>query len=135
MKHDDGGQSVRRHERRDCRLPVSLRTSERHEKQVALTTAGAEVSQRATLVNYSGGGLGFRTPVYYPRGCELVATIRGLPGGRECRCAVTVHRVWMIERGPEYHLGTSFSNAGDAEAALRELAAAPSPSAQGRGDA
>lgn len=135
MKHEDGGPSVRGHERHECCLPASLRTSDPHDKQVALTTAGAEASQRTALVNFSGGGLGMRTPVYYPRGCELVATVRGLPGGRECRCAVTVRRVWMIECGPEYYLGTSFDDSAEAMAVLSELAAASTQAGHGGGDA
>ena len=128
--------SVRQHERHACDVPVRIFASGSSAEVVRLTRVGAE-GAAARIVDYSKGGIGLRSPVYFPLTCNI--RLRLMTPAASVDVDLRVQRVTMVDRTPAYYVGTSFDSATPAQqdavarllAALRAipLARPPSPTA------
>ena len=106
-----GGLTVRRFERHELALPISVTIEEQSPVAVKLSrSSGAMGSFNASLSALGQGGLGIESPHFLPR--QTVITVRlyadsaaGLP---EFETTVRVMRTRMSSREPRYALGCSF---------------------------
>jgi hypothetical protein len=126
MATSAGELSVRSHERVQCSLAAEVAVGETSAAQVRLagSVKNSEGAVGATVVDCSLGGLGLRSPVYFPKTCRLrvritIPDLPGVPGG-QVQAAVIVQRSAMADRSPSYYLGCSFEegSGGDAARAL-----------------
>lgn len=111
--HEDSGLIVRRHERRDLVLPVSLSVAPEHQPMVRFAAGICERDGwiRGTLTDLSPGGLGMMTHVFLPRMSILRVRVRELSDDESSPVLdvkVRVQRVVMTDRRPAYLVGTSF---------------------------
>ncbi len=126
--------AVRRHSRRECDLAARLCIDDLHEAQVVFSNAVAEAdgSLPLRIVDCSEGGLGLRSPVYVPRGAQVVVevTLDGADKSVQHRIQLRVQRSVMVDREPAYYLGTSLVDQAAAAPAIGELLAAIGPDDQ-----
>jgi hypothetical protein len=130
MLETDATLSVRQHARVQCRLPAAVTVAAPHAQRVALTAGSGEV--RATLTDLSAGGLGLRSPVFFPKGCllDLALTVGDGPAAFHFRTTLRVQRTIMADRAPSYDLGAAFANPGpELDSALKALREHPALSA------
>jgi len=118
------GLRVRRHERRECATPAEVLVASSSAEQLTLSRAaiGPSGGVDARIVDFSGGGLGLSSPVYFPRGCALL--VRIVPGereeGRPVEITARVKRARMSDKTPSYYIGLSFDASGDQREAFLE---------------
>jgi hypothetical protein len=113
--------SVRQHERHLCDSPCRVAVAASCAEAVRLVRVGLGGAD-ARIVDYSQGGLGLRSTVYFPQTCQLRITVP-IPGEAAVALDARVQRVAMLDRTPAYYIGTSFDHSTEAhrEAALRAL--------------
>ncbi|MFG0259304.1 MAG: PilZ domain-containing protein [Phycisphaerales bacterium JB041] len=121
--------AVRRHDRYSCDLPGRLRIAAGHEPQIAFSAGMAEADGSLPLrvIDCGDGGLGLHTPVYLPRGAEATLSLALPSGGGEAvthTVRVRVQRTSMVDRTPEYYLGTEFIDASEAKSLIGAILAA-----------
>jgi hypothetical protein len=131
-------QVVRRNERHDVALRGRFKISPEHDPIVKLSkVSGARDGLlEADIVDLSAGGLGFLSPVFFPKHARITCQIA--PGNRASDAFDTqgvVRRVVMTDRRPMYLIGVSFDSITDeASTRLHELLSefddgpAPTPS-------
>lgn len=131
---------VRRHERRECRVPATVRIGDADSARVALSRSAGDGSGAlaATMVDVSQGGLGLESSVFLPRGVRVVVGVRLGGGLIELPCRV--QRVLMNSRAPTFYLGLAFTaspaeRGAMAERLLAALDSADKPDAAGSGGA
>lgn len=118
MKTSPDTTSVRQHQRFNCQLMAELTIAPEDEQRVVPSRACTEAGAiKATVVDCGGGGLGFRGPMFIPKGCRL--RVRLKTGEFVFEAALKVMRVTMIDRQPQYYLGCAFTD--DSPAALSAL--------------
>ncbi len=101
-------QSVRQHQRYDCRLGGVLRVASEHDSAVRPVTSGAPAEGiPVSVVDCGKGGLGLKSAVYLPRLCRVNVEVD--VGGEKLTAPLKVMRVQMADRGPTYYLGCSLS--------------------------
>jgi hypothetical protein len=114
MQNQPGGLVVRQSERHRCDIPARLVIDPAHAERVVLTKSAraADGSVAATVIDCSLGGLGIKSKVFIPKGCRLIAVIGGdgvggaMSADIEGEFAVRVQRVIMLDREPNYLIGT-----------------------------
>jgi hypothetical protein len=114
--------SVRQHERHACDVPVRIFASGATADIVRLTRVGAE-GAAVRIVDYSKGGIGLRSPFYFPLTGTL--RLRLMTATATIEVDLRVQRVSMVDRTPAYYVGTSFdaSHPSQQDAAASLLAA------------
>lgn len=113
--------SVRQHERHACDVPVRIFVAGAGAEVVRLTRVGAE-GAAARIVDYSKGGIGLRSPVYFPLTCNLRLRLTTPTGTIDVD--LRVQRATMVDRTPAYYVGTSFDSATPGAAGAQQEAAA-----------
>jgi hypothetical protein len=116
-KSDHDRLLVRQHERVQCSLRAEIGPSAESAEQVRLSrsvTSGEGVID-AIVTDCSGGGIGIRSPVFFPKGCTLsVRVFDGAESGPPAFVTTTrVQRVVMQGRTPHYDLGAAFLRRAD----------------------
>ena len=111
MQNQPGGLVVRQTERHRCDIPARLVIDPAHAERVVLTKSAraADGSVAATIIDCSLGGLGLRCKVFIPKGCRLIVVFSGdgsIGNGMEGEFAVRVQRIIMLDREPNYLIGT-----------------------------
>ena len=112
---------VRQFERLACKFDATLETLGRTREQVRLSRSAGDASGRVAgvLVDCSEGGLGLRSPVYFPKQSEMFVRVRDAVAGVIFESPVRVRRTVMVGREPTYELGLEF--VGDGAEARRKL--------------
>lgn len=115
---------VRAHERVRCELASNASVAPEHATMIVLTNSAVDASGAipTTVVDLSRGGIGFRSKVYIPKQARLIVKITDpAAGATESDTALTVlvkvMRVMMLDRTPNYEIGTAFV---DPSPALKE---------------
>ncbi|MBX3323751.1 MAG: PilZ domain-containing protein [Phycisphaeraceae bacterium] len=121
--HEESGLIVRRHARRDLVLPASISIAPEHQAMVRFSSNICERDGwvRATLTDFSPGGIGLMTHVYVPRMAVLRVRVRELAddeGSPILDIKARVQRVIMTDRRPAYLIGTSFVDVTDEQRAI-----------------
>ena len=111
---------VRQHERRECRVPVSVRIGDGDAERVVLSRSAGDGSGAipATMVDASAGGVGLEAGMYLPRGVRVVVAVR--LNGEVMELPARVQRVLMNSRRPTYYLGLAFLATGAARTELSD---------------
>lgn len=102
---------IRQHARTECRFAAEVAPVTDTSSLRLARHALEHATEHIVLVDFSEGGLGLRSPVFFPRGAVLRVTIRGLEGAdqvRKVEFVVRVQRTVMQTREPSYYLGTAF---------------------------
>jgi hypothetical protein len=98
--------SVRQHERHPCDVAAGMLVSGQSVDAVKLVKTGAGGAP-GRVVDFSRGGLGLSSTVYFPLTCHLRVSIPDNAGG-SIKIDLRVQRVAMLDRTPTYYIGTSF---------------------------
>lgn len=101
-----GSLNVRQYDRHACHVPARVGVAHGSAGRVVLARTGADGQVDAVIIDFSPGGLGIRSPVFFPVGCELWVQPSGSAPG--LIATVRVRRVTMTDRTPTYELGTHF---------------------------
>ncbi|MDX2115850.1 MAG: PilZ domain-containing protein [Planctomycetota bacterium] len=109
---------VREHERVRCSLRAVIEPAPemRDLLRLARGVGNGSGSVDAELTDCSGGGVGLRSPVYFPKQCVLMVRVPspdGGAGGHVFEGRVRVQRATMIGREPAYDLGAAFADRPD----------------------
>lgn len=103
---------VRGSDRYQCDLPASLTVAPAHARIIkpdkSAPGAGGPVETR--IVDLSSGGAGVRSPLFLPQGARLILALPPRPGAEPLPVEVRVQRVMMLDRTPNFYLGTAFDN-------------------------
>lgn len=101
---------VRGSKRYSCDVPAqaSIATEQHAAIKLSRTVAGGGGILEVRLADFSQGGLGLHSMVYFAPGTRLLIQIEGEP----LPVSVRVQRSSMADRSPRYYLGTSFMEAG-----------------------
>ena len=109
---------VRRSARYDIALRAKIAPTQMHASAVRLNSgAGAKAGfVEADVLDFSGGGIGLLSMVFFPRKSSLRIIIQGLRDGEPdlLDAVVRVQRVVMSDRRPAYLIGTSFESLNEA---------------------
>lgn len=116
---------VRRSARYDIALRAKVAPTQIHSAAVRLASS---VSPRGGIVDvdlldFSGGGVGFLSMVFFPRKSCLRLVIQGFHEGEPdlLDAVVRVQRIVMSDRRPAYIVGTSFESLSEAALAQVDL--------------
>ena len=101
--------SVRQHERHACDVAAGMLVSGPSVGAVKLVKTGA-AGAPGRVVDFSQGGLGLSSTVYFPLTCHLRVSIPDNAGG-SIKIDLRVQRIAMLDRTPTYYIGTSFEAA------------------------
>lgn len=118
---------VRQHERLRCEVAARALVAAESAERVVLTgdgQGGAEVA--VTITDCSRGGLGVRSPAFFPKRCRVV--VRASDAAGPIEVTLCVQRAALLDRAPTYYLG--LSAAGD-DAGLARLMALARASVRG----
>lgn len=104
--------AVRGHERYQCSLPAVLAVGAEHAKLIRLdkSAPGAGGPASVSIVDLSMGGVGIKSPLFFPLTTRLVLHLTP-PSGDVTHAIplnLRVQRVMMLDRSPAYYLGTAF---------------------------
>lgn len=109
---------VRRSARYDIALRAKVAPTQSHASAVRLTSsAGARGGfVEVDVLDFSGGGVGLLSMVFFPRKSCLRLIIQGVGEGAPdlLDAVVRVQRVVMSDRRPAYLIGTSFESLNEA---------------------
>jgi hypothetical protein len=102
--------AVRGQERYQCGFPSLLVVATEHQKLIKLdkSSPGGGGPVPVQVVDLSMGGLGLRSPVFFPLSCRLVITLQATDTEPELSVPLRLQRVMMLDRAPSYYLGTAF---------------------------
>lgn len=103
---------VRADERRSCAVTARLGAARESREQVELSESH---DLEVTIVDYSKGGLGVQSSRFVPQGCMVRVSVSNGASREEAEADGRVQRVAMVDRGPSYYLGLSFTNVVEAE--------------------
>jgi hypothetical protein len=98
--------SVRQHARQGCDVPAGVTVAGPSIQAVKLVKIGGS-GAAARVVDFSLGGLGLSSPVYFPLTSQLRVTLADA-GGQTLKVDLRVQRSAMTDRTPTYYIGTSF---------------------------
>lgn len=110
------GLIVRRDARRDVRMRavVSVPRSEESTLRLSESAPVGAGGVDAVLVDIGKGGMGFESPVFFPRGVELDVSVSDPDGnGALLIERAIVRRTSMIDRTPSYATGVQFLGASE----------------------
>ncbi len=101
---------VRGSDRYQCDYAAGLVVAPVHAKIVKpdKSAPGAGGPVDARVVDLSSGGAGVRSPLFYPQGSRLMLRFAPAPGAEPLLVEVRIQRVMMLDRTPNYYLGTAF---------------------------
>lgn len=108
--------AVRSAQRFSCEVASFLAIAPEHTRLLRLAplALSAKGLLPAIIADYSSGGLGLRLPLFLPPGSLLRVA---LGEASEAPAAIVrVQRAVMIDRVPNYYLGTAFQDLGHAQA-------------------
>lgn len=109
---DTGGDKllVRQFERVQCQLDAEVEPAPESRGQVRLARGVGDGSGRvkAVMTDCSGGGMGLRCPVFFPKHGVLNVRVTDGKGGMLFEGKVRVQRATMVGREPSYELGGAF---------------------------
>ncbi len=102
--------AVRSAQRFSCEVAAFLAIAPEHTKLLRLAplALSAKGLLPTVIADYSSGGLGLRLPLYLPLGSLLRVTLGESPGA--IGAIVRVQRAVMVDRVPNYYLGTAFKD-------------------------
>jgi hypothetical protein len=103
--------AVRRYERYLCDLPAMVDIAPSSAGAVCLGQAAVGTNGRvsARVTDCSAGGLGLKSPVYFPHTANLRVTITlPAPLSGSLDVCLRVQRVAMTDRKPTYYVGGAF---------------------------
>lgn len=106
---------VRADERRSCEVVARLSSAEESREQVEFSESQ---DLEVTIVDYSNGGLGVRSSRFVPQGCAVSVRVVSDRAPSAAECDGRVQRVMMMDRGPSYYLGLSFTGEGGSSNAM-----------------
>jgi PilZ domain-containing protein len=118
MKSRDDELIVRKYQRHDLVLPVSISIAPEHQTVVRFspTVCVRDGWVPATLTDFSPGGLGFMVDLYLPRRCLLRIRVTGLDESDDesvLDLKTRVQRIRMTDRRPAFLVGTSYEDLSD----------------------
>lgn len=105
---------VRQHERVKCNLRAHVRAAPEFQAQVRLARTLGDGSRivPATAIDFSPGGIGINSPVYFPRAATVIVRITSgdasAGGATLYEGPMQIKRCTMIGCEPTYYLGVSF---------------------------
>lgn len=114
---------VRRSARHDISLNARAAPTQMHASAVRLAGSASRGGfVDVDVLDFSGGGVGFLSMVFFPRKTCLRLIVRGLKEGDPdlLDAVVRVQRVVMSDRRPAYIVGTSFESPSQAARAQVE---------------
>ena len=114
--------AVRGHERYQCNVPAVLAVHSEHAKLIRLdkSAPGAGGPASVHIVDLSMGGVGLRSPLFFPLSTRLVLHLTPPSGdvSHAIPLSLRVQRVMMLDRSPAYYLGTAFEGLAPEHAAV-----------------
>lgn len=106
--------AVRGYERYQCNLISLVRVESEHAKLIRVDKSAPGAGGPATvhIVDLSMGGVGLRSPLFFPLSTKLVLSIHPPEalGIDAVEVGLRVQRVIMLDRTPAYYLGTAYDN-------------------------
>ncbi|MEM1424432.1 MAG: PilZ domain-containing protein [Planctomycetota bacterium] len=121
------GLIVRRDARTDVRLRGVVTVPREHEDIVKLSPSAPTGSSGvdAILIDIGKGGIGFESPIFFPRGAVIDVSLTDPDGnGSLLSERVIVRRTSMVGSGPTYATGVQFVDPSDhTERAIETLTA------------
>jgi c-di-GMP-binding flagellar brake protein YcgR len=105
---------VRQYERVECTLPARISIAAAHAPLVRVSRLAPSIGGAipAHIVDISRGGMGLRTPVYIPTRSQLMLSVdapqMGSAESVRLEIPVTLRRVTMVDRQPNYYFGVAF---------------------------
>jgi hypothetical protein len=104
--------AVRGSARYQCGFDAQVSVAQEHARLVKTdkSAPGAGGPAAMTLVDFSLGGAGLRSPLFFPRLCRLVLTFTPPGAADPMSVELRVHRVSMLDRSPSYYLGTAYES-------------------------
>jgi hypothetical protein len=111
----NSGLIVRRTERFEISIPARVRVAMQHVDavQFAKGVTDSDRWMNIDVVDFSGGGVGFVTDLFFARSLDVEIEIPALgdSGGESLlKCYLRVKRVQMTDRRPAYLIGCAFTN-------------------------
>lgn len=113
----NSGLDIRRMVRHEIAVPGFVRVAVEHSELLKLSSSAGAVDGwlPVDVVDLSGGGIGFISPIFFPRMVALRLKINGNDEGEVMLdTTVRVQRVLMTDRRPAYLVGTSYVDFSDA---------------------
>ena len=107
------GLTVRRTERFEISLPARVRVAAKHHENVQFAKGIGDADRwiNVDVVDFSQGGVGFVTEMFFPRALALEVEIPDLldrEGEVMISCEMLIKRVQMTDRRPAYLVGCAF---------------------------